>query len=158
MVNDPRPQLAIDELRRSYDNHNNSSDMIDRKAGALLNSSSLIVSLFTLLKLDLILSGQDPLYIIGIGLVFITYGLLIFFIIQAIRPRKYRTPINFDEIDTIIFDQSSDNAEKSLVIGYIDSIKINQEINKKKYSNVFIASWLLFIIVIILLIVTLLPR
>ena len=92
----PQLQLALEEMRRSYDQLGDNADRIDQKASWLLGSSNIIVGLFGLLQLTLLREGQPCVYWVGVTLLLIAYIGLIWTCIRAIAPRRFRFPITSD--------------------------------------------------------------
>jgi len=156
-IND-NTKMAIEELRRLYEIHSKSADSLDSKAGTILGSASLIVSLFTILKLDLTQPSQNWYYIIAVILIFLTYIFLIIKTIFAIRPQEYSTPLDHTEMEEILQNQTIENASQSLIIGYRNAIASILNVIKKRSDHLLHASYSLAVIVILLIITSFIPR
>jgi len=150
-------KLALEEMRRLLDEHSKSSDMLDRKAMTLLGSASFIISLFGLLQLRLISGAQPDAYRLGIVVVVILYIILVFLTTNALKPRKYRSPIapEWDVISENIFEKESKDALFTMVSGYIESINCYENHTAEKARLIRIASWCLSFIVLLLFILSL---
>lgn len=155
-----REELALEEMRRAYDEYSNASDVLDQKSSTLLNSASLIVSLFSLLQFSFLKPGQSPLYWAGIVLVFGLYVGMIVLSTNSMTPKSYRGPIavDWEEIGQSILVQSPKDALLKMLSNYVEQIPHNAHLNNAKAARVKTAGWFLAAIVVLLLLLSLFPR
>jgi hypothetical protein len=153
-------ELALGELRRSYDRLSDNADRIDQKAAWLLNSSNIIVGLFGLLQLTLLREGQPAVYWIGVVLLILSYVGVIWVCIRVLAPRPYRFPItsNWAAISKDIIEQDTDKAYAAAISSYVEHIPRNRDLNEEKARQLRIAAILLAFIIVLLVCLGVLPR
>jgi len=150
----PQSQLALEEMRRSYDLLINNADSMDQKASWLLGSSSWIVALFGLLQLTALPQGQSSIYCVGIVLVIACYGGLVWICVSVLRPRSYKYPItaDWDTISNGILQSDHEAAYHKAISSYVEQIPNNRRINEGKARGLRIGTILLgFMITALLL-------
>ena len=152
--------LALEELRRSFDAHGKSSDILDQKAGSLLNSASLVTGLFAALQISLLNQSQSLLYWIGLVVVLLAFLALIILCTSTFWPRNYRLPIRSDwqTISENLLTPPPTEALHRMISSYSEQIPFNRDQNRRKAQRVRGASFLLSLIVALFLLLSLLPR
>ena len=134
--------LALEELRRTFDQYAAAADALDAKARGLLSSSSLIIGLFSLLQLSFINPGQSEqscVYQIGVVLIIIGYIVLVALCIKTLRPREYKNtiPTDWDALVNHFLEKEDGQAIDTLLSTYLSSIEENKRMNieKAEYLN-----------------------
>ena len=145
-------RLALEEMRMLYEQRFESSDALDKKAGTLLSSASLVLSIVTTLQLTQ--SGPDQPWFYWFGL-FLAFGLYIGMItltVIAITPKTYTTPIKADwnVLDQRLFQNDEQHALLNLIKAYMDRNNASKTIIKRKANQIRWAGGLLAIIVVLL--------
>jgi len=160
MADNTQLQLALEEMRRSYDQFSTSADQLDAKAGTLLSSSSLILGLFALLQLTLAREGQSCLYWVGLSAVISGYVGLVYLCSSVLIPRQYLfpTPADWDILSASILKGTAKAAYSTVISSYVERIPHNRQINDTKARRVRLASWLLSAIVVLIVLLSLVPR
>jgi len=155
-----KEKLALEEMRRSFDLNDNSSDVLDQKASSILGNSSVIIGIFMTLHIALITTPKTTLYWMGILLLLGTYLVLVILCASAFWPTNYRRPIqiNWETISTEILSTSAKNVNQRLISSYINCINYNKEKNNQKATRIKIASFLMFAIICILGIISIVPN
>lgn len=157
--------LALEELRRTFDQYARASDVLDNKAKGLLSSSSLIIALFSLLQLSFLEpagSGQrcTCVYQMGVLAIIVGYIVLVVLCIRAFHPREYKNTIatNWDDLVTHFLAKEESEAYEVLIATYLSSIEENKRMNMEKAKYVSMATWLFVALVVGLFWVGFLPH
>ncbi len=79
-------QIVLDELRRAFDQYNDSANRLDDKAAGMLAASNIFIGLFSLLQLTLLKPGQGYMYWTGIILALGGYVALVWSCIKVLSP------------------------------------------------------------------------
>ena len=153
-------ELALEEMRRSYQEYGQAADQLDQKLSTLLANASLILGLFAVLQLSLIRPGQSWLYNLGVALVIIAYLVLLSIVLSAYNPKVYKTPVQaeWDVLSQGFFTKAYQESLLILTSSYVERIKVNRKINADKATQVRIATSLLAVIILLLFVLSILPR
>jgi hypothetical protein len=146
-------ELALTEMRQTYQNCNATSDNLDQKSTALLSSASLILGLFGVLQLETFKAGQSPVYWFMLIVAVALYIGMLVLCTNSIMPRDYMTPIKSDwnVLGEYILAKAPRDAVLTLLNGYVTQIPRNRQQNDAKAERIRWASWCLVGIVIVLL-------
>ena len=163
-VNSNLQILALEEMRRTFDQYANASDALDSKAKSLLSSSSLIIGLFSLLQLSFLNPTQNEksscIYQMGVVAIMVGYIALVALCIKALRPREYKNAIatNWDDLNTYFLQKEEDEAYGILISTYLTSIEANRNANLEKAKYVNKATWIFVALVVGLFFISFLPH
>lgn len=150
-----RAELALEEIRKIYNQHDDDTSIIDGKARDLMANSSLILTLFGVLQIALVKPDQSIVYKIGLGLSIIIYlSMLAVIMFGVLRIRSYKTvfvPSREGIYNAILGKKNYKKAVLQLIGNYVDRIQDNQLQNTKKSKYLTIASWM-FVVDISLLV------
>ena len=146
-------KLTLEEMRRLYTQRQAAADKLDDKAGTILGSASLILTLITTLQLTLLGPDQPWYYWLGLAVAFTLYLVMILLTLLAFSPRTFTTPIkaSWDILREKLFVVTEEEALLNLISAYEDQINNNKKILTQKARFVAIAIVLLGLIVIMLL-------
>lgn len=142
-------RLVLEELRRSYDILSRSSDTLDRKAGTFLAGAGLITALFGALQIQGFAKSQaidsTVLLILALG----SFLALVFLCTSALWAKAYRIPIPSDwkVLDLRLLQKPMRAALRTMISSYVEHIPFNRDLNGKKADRIRIASFLLFSLV-----------
>jgi len=155
--------LALEELRRTFDQYAAAADALDAKAMGLLSSSSLIIGLFSLLQLSFIKSGQSEqscVYQIGVILIIIGYVGLVTLCIKTLRPREYKNtiPADWDDLVNHFLAKENSQAVDTLLSTYLSSIEENRRTNREKAKHLNRAAQIFSVLVVGLFLLSSLPH
>lgn len=153
-------RLALEELRRAYDIQNSANDLIDQKAAGVLGNASMILGLFGLLQLTLLRDGQPALYQAGLLVILGLYATLIVLVAATLYPNTFKTPIkaDWDVVWQSVLGQADNDADLSMISGYIDTVQALRAINARKSVYARAAHIMLPAIVVGILLLGVLPR
>ena len=145
-------RLALEEMRRLYEQRFESADKLDEKAATLLGSASIILSLVSTLQLTLTGTDQPFFYWILLVVALLLYIGLIVLTVWAISPTTYQSPIkaDWDVLDKRLFQQDEKQALLTLIKAYKDQVIANKEVNDRKAVKVKLAGVSLAAMVIVL--------
>ncbi|NPA71219.1 MAG: hypothetical protein GXO35_00190 [Gammaproteobacteria bacterium] len=156
--------LALEEMRRTFDQYASASDALDSKAKSLLSSSSLIIGLFSLLQLSLNPlqneKGYSCIYQIGVVAIMVGYIVLVALCTKTLRPREYKNAIatNWNDLNTYFLQKEEDEAYRILIGTYLTSIEANKNTNLEKAKYVNKATWIFVALVVGLFFISFLPH
>lgn len=153
-------ELALEEMRRAYQEYSTASDVLDQKSSALLQSASLILALFGLLQLTPLKAGQSVVLWIGLGVAVVLYVALLILSTDALSPRDYELPIKADRdvVTSAILVNLPRDAVMTVLSGYVARIPHNRRLNEEKAKRVKWASACLALIVFLLVSLSLLQN
>lgn len=125
--------LALDEMRAALTAQHSAGDMLDQKAGNLINAAGFILAVVPSLQLVFSKGAPSPVFWIGLALAFVIYLLMVCAIIFVILPSHYSTPLKADwEIAGQLLVMPPGDASQSILLGYIKSIKLAFDTNGAK--------------------------
>jgi len=156
-------RVAIAEARWSLQLHYTNIDTTKATARALLSASSLIVALIGALQVFNV-AIQPQYQLIYNSLIFITMGLYLILIgccVYAISPFQIVTPIKIDEptlYKTYVHEGEEVERLASQLVSYINAVELNKPLVTQRDKLVQIASLILPAIVVLLLLLSLIPR
>ena len=164
-VNSNLQILALEEMRRTFDQYASASDALDSKAKSLLSSSSLIIGLFSLLQLSFLNPLQNEkscscIYQMGVVAIMVGYIALVALCIKALRPREYKNAIatNWNDLNAYFLQKEEDEAYGILIGTYLTSIEANKNANLEKAKYVNNATWIFVALVVGLFFISFLPH
>jgi len=150
-------KLALEEMRRLYDHRFDSADTLDQKAGTILGSATLVLSLVTTLQLTLAGPSQPWFYWAGLALAFGLYVVMIVLTVWAMEPIAYPTPIKaeWQLLDRRLFRVEYRQALLTMIKAYKDRTITIGAILRCKSLKVRLAIWFLAAIVVVLTLLSL---
>jgi hypothetical protein len=145
-------KLVIEELRRSFELNDNSSNVLDQKANSILSNTSVIIGIFMTLHIAIINYPKTIYYWIGIIVLMMLYFMLVLLCTSAFWPTDYKRPIkiNWETISMDILDNKKKNIPERLISSYINSINYNKLKNERKVVRIRISSFVMFLLVCII--------
>jgi len=141
-------------MRLLYQKFDNDTSQLDAKAGNILSSSSLILTLFGILQITLLHSSHSIIYQILLCSVFVLFLALVIFVLLAVTPQGYKTVFdeNWDGVEKAILNKSNNREAIMQLIGnYLDRINFNKNINRQKAISLR-KSTVLFAILMVLIV------
>ncbi|MCW5838633.1 MAG: hypothetical protein KIT29_01845 [Anaerolineales bacterium] len=148
-------ELALEELRGIYNRVKETSDVLDGKASALIENSSIVLTVFT--GFQAVMRGSTdvdtqlgPSLFLPYALFFMMLAVLLF----SLRPQVYKLPFIPDlngVSRAILSKRSYKQAVLQLVVNYQARIEHNQGVNNKKVQFLNFA-YCIFIVIMALLI------
>jgi len=133
-------KLAIEELRRVFDQYEEAANVLDFKAMALLLAGSVVIGggMLSQFRSDLMLLAFVLAYLALAGAC-----------LMALRPRRYKNAIatNWDDLHTHLLQKEEGEAYRILISTYLDSVEANKRANLEKAEYVSIAA-VIFILII----------
>jgi len=153
-------RIALHEMRALLQQRFEAADALDRKADALLGTASLVLTLVSTLQLALLGPGTSWLYWLGLVSAFVLYLALIALVSSTLMPESYTTPIQarWEVLDEYLFQRREEDALLTLISGYVEQITANRQILERRVARIRIAWRLLPAIVVILFLLSLMPR
>lgn len=148
-------ELILEETRAMYLEVNENSKSLDEKALSIITGSTIILTLFSALQSLFSILDINFLFLDFMEVIIILFIIMLILLIYAISPRKYRMVFEADweKIENgILIHKTIDDVYRQLISNYIDRIKINSELNRKKSKLIIYAS-LIFSIIIAALII-----
>jgi hypothetical protein len=151
-----REELALEEMRRAYQEFSTASDVLDQKLSTILGSASLILGLFGVLQFTPFKAGQSPIYGIGLVIAVLLYIGMITLCTNALLPRTYQLPVQVDwnALSEHILVKEPRDAMLTVLSGYVARIPHNRKLNEQKAERAKWASLSLIAIVLILVTVS----
>ena len=152
--------VALDELRRTFDQYAHSADVMDDKARGLLSASSFIVALFSLLQLSFVRSGQSCIYQAGVVLIIVGYLILVALCVEVFYPREYKNAISteWNALSSHFLEKEESEAYATLLSTYLNSIEENRKTNLKKARYLYWSARVFPALVVGLFLLSLLPH
>lgn len=150
-------KLALEEMQSLYSWGQEASDELNNKAGTILGSASLILSLITTLQLTLSGTNQPWFYWLGLGIVFLLYLAMIILTLLTMFPRTYTTPIkaSWEVLNEHLFQPTEKQALLNLISAYKNHIKANKVIGAQKAKLVMWSTILMALLVCLLVLLSL---
>ena len=139
-------KLAVEELRRVFDQYAESAQALDVKAASLLLVGSVVIGYLLLSPLPARLAVAA--FMLG-------YLGLVTACIKALLPREYKNAIatNWESLYTHLLQKNEEEAYRTLISTYLASIEANKRANLEKVKYVNIAA-VMFILIIVEIVVT----
>lgn len=155
-------EISFDEMQRLYAAQVSGFDSIKTNVRAVLSAASLIVSLVSALQILTVrvVPGYLWLYQTGVGLAAILYVVLVSLCIMALLPIKVITPLSpdWDELVTAYKGLSEKEALMKRLSSTLNAIESNQPMVERFRKMQMGALILLPVLVVMLLLLTLIPR
>lgn len=155
--------IAVEEMSQYLQYQFSSMDTIKTNIRAIFGSASLIIAIlggFQLVNVR-IAANYLAVYNIGIVLSMIMYIALIVCCVWAISPAPMKGPIapEWEEINSAFLEGKNENdILQQRLSNYLQAIKLNEHILLTRSHMVTVTGILLSLIVIILLLLSLVPR
>ena len=147
-------RIALDVLRYAFDKTYSASDILDGKLQNILNYSSVIVSISSMITASTLIDKVGIYFWLVLLIVLLLYITTFFVIRNGLKPRKFSLPIsqNLDTIKSQYYLSTEDRAIEQSIVDHIHYTKlIEKENNLPKKRAINIASWLITIIVTLLM-------
>ena len=158
MEEEAKKELALKEVYHIYTRYDADATQLDTKVGGLLSSSSLILTLFGVLQLNLVNNAQPKLYQELLILVVVLYLTLVVLTLLALIPQGYKTVFqeNWEGVNKSILQP--DDPTIQLIANYLDRIKYNKGINDRKAKLLKIATIVFALLIVLIVIMSLFVR
>ncbi len=126
-------KLALDEMRLNMQQSMSAGEALDRKAQFILFVAASVLTLATTLQGTSfpIQSGRYGLVLVAAIVLDVTS---ILFVLTSLMPRSYRLAIasDWEEVDRQILGKTEREAILALLSGYVERVKQNGNINRRK--------------------------
>ena len=162
MENNYGLKISVDEATNNLNAQFDGVEATKSTARTVLSTASLIIALISILNLDdtPLESGHLQIYQIGMILVILIYGILLFSSLSVLMPIEMNRPIasEWKEFEEHFFKKDEERVLAEQLNAYINAHKLNEVVlqNQHKYSRV--SGYSLGVIVIILLFLTIITR
>jgi len=146
--------LVLQELQKAFDRKVNANDFLDQKLQNVLNYSSVIFTVASVVIASALLDKIGILYWIGLFFVFVLYIITFLKIKVGQTPTTFHNPISneLDELKRLCIDVKEERAIDILIRAHLSSMYEAGLINDRKDKAFVVASNLMFWMVSLLFI------
>jgi hypothetical protein len=146
--------LVLQELQKAFDRKVDANDFLDQKLQNVLNYSSVIFTVASVIIASALLDKIGILYWVGLFFVFLLYIITFLTIKKGQTPTTFHNPISndLDELKKLCIDVKEEKAIDTLIRAHLSSMYEAGLINDRKDKAFGIASNLMFWMVSLLFI------
>lgn len=146
-------QIVLEEQYRKLAMRDGANDILDAKAGTIIQASGILVAVLSLLSIPNLIFDDPSVLAVTLAVVaLVIFGIIVFLTLFSASPKDYETP-GKDDMDTIVsryLDVSESICYQQVLLDVATSSKQRAVINKQKAKDISIATWLLLVQVVFL--------